>query len=103
MIAAEIPLAFELGIKGTLFYGRLGLDANVFSTKGDGLPGPALRDPAGRGPACNPESVDVTTRGAEFGVYGQPLEGLTLNGIIYNIAEYPNGWTGSTRSICAIR
>ena len=50
VIAAEIPLAFELGIKGSLLDGRLGLDANVFSTKVEGLPGPALQHPAGRRP-----------------------------------------------------
>ena len=95
VIAAEIPLAFELGIKGTMFDGRLGLDANVFSTKVKDYQGQRCGILPVGALACNPESVDVTTRGAEFDVYGQPVEGLTLNGgIIYNIAEYPNGWTG---------
>jgi iron complex outermembrane receptor protein len=95
VIAAEIPLAFELGIKGSLLDGRLGMDANVFSTKVKDYQGQRCGIlPVGI-LSCNPESVDVTTRGAEFDVYGQPLEGLTLNGgIIYNIAKYPQGWTG---------
>ena len=95
VIAAEIPTAFELGIKGTLLDGRLGIDFNVFDTKVKDYQGQRCGIlPIGI-LSCQPESVDITTRGAELDVYGRLVEGLTLNGgIIYNVAKYPAGWTG---------
>ena len=95
VIKAEIPTAFELGVKGALLDGRLGVDANVFSTKVKDYQGQRCGIlPIGI-LSCLPESVDVTTRGAELDVFGKPFDGLTLNGgIIYNSAKYPGGWTG---------
>ena len=44
---------------------------------------------------CNPNSFDVTTRGAEIDFYGKPLQNLNVNGgFIYDDATYPSGYTG---------
>ncbi|GAB1268275.1 TonB-dependent receptor [Aurantivibrio infirmus] len=96
VIAAEIPLAFEVGLKGSLLDGSLGFDANIFLTDVQDYQGQQCRLLPSGALGCTPESVDsVKTKGIEIGLYGQPLNGLTLNGgIIYNIAEYPSDWTG---------
>jgi iron complex outermembrane receptor protein len=96
VVAAEIPTAFEVGLKGAVLDGLLAVEVNVFSTK--------VRDYQGQrcfiapigALTCIGESIpSVTTKGAEIDLFGRPLRGLTLNGgVIYNVAKYPGGWTG---------
>lgn len=96
VIAAEIPLAFEVGVKGAVLDGNLGFDANIFVTDVEDYQGQQCRLAASGALVCTPQSVDsVETKGFEIGLYGRPLDSLTLNaGYIYNIAEYPSNWTG---------
>jgi len=96
IINAEIPTAYELGVKGATLDGKLGIDANVFLTQVHDYQGQRCGiNPVGV-LVCTPQTVPtVDTKGVEVDLYGQPVKGLSLNGgVIYNIAEYPNGWTG---------
>lgn len=96
VIAAEIPLAFEVGLKGSLLDGSLGFDANIFLTEVKDYQGQQCRLLPTGALGCTPQTVDsVKTKGIEVGLYGSPLNGLSLNGgFIYNVAEYPSDWTG---------
>jgi iron complex outermembrane receptor protein len=95
IIPAEIPLAFEVGLKGTTLDGRLGTDFSLFDTRVQNYQGQTC-DLSPQGLlVCNPNSFNVTTRGVEVDFYGKPVTNLTLNGgFIYDQAEYPNGYTG---------
>jgi iron complex outermembrane receptor protein len=96
IINAEIPTAYEVGVKGTTFGGKLAIDANVFLTQVHDYQGQRCGiNPVGV-LVCTPQSVpSVDTKGVEVDFYGQPVRGLSINGgIIYNVAEYPSGWTG---------
>jgi iron complex outermembrane receptor protein len=96
ILPAEIPTSFEIGIKGGLLDGRMGFDANIFSTKVAHYQGQRCAINAVGALACPPDSVpSVTSRGIEFGLYGSPMKGMTLNsGFIYDTAEFPNCYTG---------
>jgi iron complex outermembrane receptor protein len=95
IIPAEKPLAFEVGLKGTVLDGRIGTDFSLFDTRVQDYQGQScILSPQGL-LVCNPNSFDVTTRGVEIDFYGKPLPHLSLNGgFIYDQAEYPNGYTG---------
>jgi len=95
IIPAEIPIAFELGLKGTTLDGRLGTDFSLFDTRVHDYQGQSC-DLSPQGLlVCNPNSFNVTTRGVEIDFYGNPLAHLSLNGgFIYDQAEYPSGYTG---------
>jgi iron complex outermembrane receptor protein len=96
VIAPEIPMAYEVGLKGAVLDGQLGIDANVFYTDVQDYQGQRCRINSIGALACTPESVpSVVTKGVELSVYGEPLKRLMLNaGFIYDVAEYPSGWTG---------
>ena len=95
LIPAEIPLAFELGLKGSVLDGRLGTDFSVFDTRVQNYQGQTCALNATGVLACNPNSFTVTTRGVEVDFYGRPLDHLNLNGgYIYDQARYPAGYTG---------
>ncbi len=96
LLAAEIPISYEVGVKGALFNGGLGVDANVFYTEVNNFQGQRCRITSTGVLACPGETVpSITSKGVELSMYGSPFDGLTLNsGLIYNLAEYPSGWTG---------
>ena len=96
VIRPELPTAYEAGIKGAGLDGRLGYDVSVFYTKVKDYQGQRCRVNGVGVLACLGESIpSVNTKGIELSVFGRPATGLTLNaGIIYNEAEFPNGWTG---------
>jgi iron complex outermembrane receptor protein len=96
ILAAEKPLAYEIGVKGALLDGRLGIDANVFYTEVKNFQGQRCRITSIGALNCPAESIpSITTEGFELGLFGSPLPGLTINGgYIYNIAEYGDGYTG---------
>jgi iron complex outermembrane receptor protein len=96
VIGAEIPTAFELGIKGTLLDRRLGWDSDIFYSRVHDYQGQACSlNPVGA-LACVGQSVDqVTTKGFELNAYGEIAPGLSITaGYIYDVAKYPNGYTG---------
>ncbi|HEY6454895.1 MAG TPA: TonB-dependent receptor [Steroidobacteraceae bacterium] len=95
VVAAEIPLSYELGIKGIALDNRLGMDLTLFDTQDRNYQGQSC----GLSPvgvlACTPNSVDATTRGVEIGINGRPVTQLQLTaGYIYDDAVYPNGYRG---------
>ena len=95
LINAEIPTAYEVGLKGTVLDGHLGIDMNVFHTKVDDFQGQRCGLNGVGVLVCLPESVNVTTKGFEFSLNAKPVKGLTMNlGYIYDEAQYPTGWTG---------
>ncbi len=96
LVGAEIPTAFELGLKGSLLDRRIGFDGDIFYSRVHDYQGQRCIINGAGILACIGQSVpSVTTKGVELNVYGQVLSGLTLNGgYIYDVAEYPNGWTG---------
>jgi iron complex outermembrane recepter protein len=96
VIGAEIPTAFEWGVKGNVLDHRLGWDGDLFYSR--------IKDYQGQSCSINPvgalvcvgQSVDkVVTKGLEFNVYGRVMTGWTINvGYIYDEATYPNGYLG---------
>jgi iron complex outermembrane receptor protein len=96
VLEAEKPMSYELGLKGAVLNGRLGIDFNVFHTDVKNYQGQRCRVNSVGILACTPESVpSVVTKGFELSVYGQPIQGLMLNGgFIYDDAKYPSDWTG---------
>jgi len=95
IIPSEIPLSYEVGLKGSAFDGRLGLDFSLFNTHVQNYQGQTCVLNAQGVLVCNPNSFDVTTRGAEIDFYGKPLQNLNVNGgFIYDDATYPSGYTG---------
>lgn len=96
IIDAEIPTAYEIGIKGTSLNGRFGYEANVFHTKVKNYQGQRCQiNPVGV-LDCTPQSIpSVITKGFEVDLIARPIDQLSLSGgFIYNIAKYPSGWTG---------
>jgi len=76
-------------------------DANVFYSEVENYQGqlctPNVPPP---GLTCIPQNIDgVVSQGAEFNIFGRPIDELTLNaGIMYNRAEYPGGFRGQDGS-----
>jgi iron complex outermembrane receptor protein len=96
VVGAEIPTAFELGIKGSALEHQLGWDADVFYSRVHDYQGQSCSiNPVGA-LVCIGQSVSqVTTKGVELNAFGKIFPGLTVNaGYIYDEAEYPNGYTG---------
>jgi iron complex outermembrane recepter protein len=96
VIGAEIPTAFELGIKGSALDHRLGWDSDIFYSRVHDYQGQSCSiNPVGA-LVCLGQSVDqVTTKGFELNAYGQIAPGLTITaGYIYDVAKYPSGYTG---------
>ena len=96
VIGAEIPTAFELGVKGSALDHRLGWDSDIFYSRVHDYQGQSCSiNPVGN-LVCVGQSVDqVTTKGFELNAYGQIAPGLTITaGYIYDIAKYPGGYSG---------
>jgi iron complex outermembrane receptor protein len=95
IIPAELPVAVELGIKGTVLDGRVGTDFSLFDTRVQNYQGQSCSlVPTGL-LVCVPNSFNVTTRGVELDFYGRPLQYLSLTGgYIFDRATYPAGYTG---------
>lgn len=95
LIPAEIPLAYELGVKAITWNSRLALSAALFDTKDHNYQGQSCAL-APFGPlVCVPNSVDVTSKGVEISVHARPLPHWSLSGgYMYDKAVYPNGYMG---------
>ena len=96
VIGAEIPTAFELGIKGSALQHQLGWDSDIFYSRVHDYQGQACSlNPVGA-LVCIGQSVpQVVTKGFELNAYGQVAPGLTITaGYIYDVAEYPSGYKG---------
>jgi iron complex outermembrane receptor protein len=87
LIRPEIPTDYELGLKSSMFDGRLAVDGDIFYTRIDQFQTSAFNPNNGTVEATN--IPYVTTAGVEIDVFGHPMHNLLLNGgLIYDEAEY---------------
>ncbi|WP_312733827.1 TonB-dependent receptor domain-containing protein [Brevundimonas sp.] len=91
LVQPEIPHAWELGLKSTLFDGRLAANVAAYHTKVDNFQ-TQFFDPDlhlfvfGNAP-------ELTSKGVSVNLFGQPLDGLNVNlGAIWNDATYGPGY-----------
>ena len=91
LVKPEIPNTGEIGVKSTLFDGRLVADAALFHSRVTNFQS-EYYDPAvlefifGNAPS-------LTSQGVELNFMGRPMDGLTLNlGATYDDAKYGSGY-----------
>lgn len=91
IVRPEVPIAYEIGVKGSLFDNRLAVDLNAFYTTVHNFQTQVLTNTAA-GPQFIIGNVpEVKTKGIELDVFGRPLPGLSINGgAIFNPAKYGN-------------
>ncbi|MEH3100072.1 TonB-dependent receptor [Sphingomonas adhaesiva] len=96
-IKPEIPTAYELGLKGSLFAGKWGYDLNAFLVDVKNYQAQICQASATAGQVCTPQNIDkVRSKGVEVSAFGELFEGLTFNaGVAYTHAVYPAGYRGT--------
>ncbi len=95
LIPAEIPLAYEVGIKGITWQSRLAMSFTLFDTKDHNYQGQSCALAPFGALECVPNTVDVTSKGAEIDLNARPLRGWTVaGGYMYDKAVYPRGYQG---------
>ncbi len=100
VVAPELPINYEIGIKKSLLENRLAVNADIFYQEVKDYQGQYC-SPTNQGTIlCLPSSVSsVITKGIELDVFGRPVKGLIVNlSGIYNPAKFPGGFQGSDRS-----
>lgn len=95
IIRPEKPMAYEVGLKTTLFDGRLSLNLDGFYQKiRDFQTQTAYRDPVTQ--VVSPRAINIdrlVTKGIEGDVFGRIGRNFTINGsAIYNVAKYPDDY-----------
>jgi iron complex outermembrane receptor protein len=100
VIRAEIPTNYETGLKTTLLNGRLFGDFSAFYLDLKDYQGQLCTPNAAGGLNCAPQNIGkVVSKGFELNLFGQPIQGLSLNtGLIYNPVTYPGGFLGQDGS-----
>ncbi|MBL4826244.1 MAG: TonB-dependent receptor [Spongiibacteraceae bacterium] len=95
VIGAEIPEAFEVGAKGVIG-DAIAYEASLFYSEVQDYQGQRCRINTVGALDCTGESISsIESKGFELNLFGNLTENLSVNaGYIYNIAEYPGGWTG---------
>ncbi len=94
LVRPEIPHAAEIGMKSTLFGGRLAADADVFYTKVDDFQAQYFDPTISQFVFGNAPSL--TSKGVEVNLIGRPMPGLTINaGATYDDAKYGHGYVVS--------
>ena len=94
LVPPEIPLSYEVGVKGTI-NDRFGVDANLFFTKDHNYQTQQCSLNFQGLLVCNPDSVDIDSKGVEVDFFGKLTRGLSVNGgVIYNVAELPSNFRG---------
>ncbi len=96
IINPELPTAFEVGLKSTLFDGRMSTDLNAFYTDMKDYQGQVCVSVTTGGLLCSPTNISkVISKGFELSASGRVATGLNLSaGMIYNQATYPDGFLG---------
>jgi len=95
-IKAEIPTAYELGLKGSMADGRLSYDLSAFYTDVENYQGQrCVLAPSGALDCAGESIPHVKSKGVELELYGKPVKGVWLNaGVAYDDVRFPAGWTG---------
>lgn len=96
VVLPEIPTAYEVGLKSTLF-GSWVADVSLFYTKIQNFQSQQCTVDANAIISCNQTNVDgVKSRGAEINFFGNVSPNLSLNtGFIWAKATYPKGFLGT--------
>ena len=97
IVRPEIPMAYEAGLKATLFRGLVA-DINLFYTKVTDFQAQQCTTVASTAAlSCVQTNIDgVKTRGAEINFFGRVNRNLSLNtGFIYAKATYPTKYLGT--------
>jgi iron complex outermembrane receptor protein len=99
VVLPEVPMAYEGGLKTTLFGGWVA-DVNVFYQNITNFQAQQCTVDANAVISCTQTNINgVKTRGAEINFFGKLFQGLTLNtGFIYAKATYPTGFLGTDGS-----
>ncbi|WP_171009321.1 TonB-dependent receptor [Sphingomonas sp. 2SG] len=95
LVRPEKPMAYELGLKTSLFNGRLAVNVDGFYQKvRDFQAQTAYRDPVTQVISPQPINIDrLITKGIEGDIFGRIGRNFTINGsAIYNVAKYPTGF-----------
>lgn len=96
IIRPEIPMNYELGLKGSFFGGRMAITATLFNNKVKDFQTAVFVSPTATNPVpgfAQGNAPFIRTRGFDINVFGRPLPGLSLNaGIIYNRAKYASNF-----------
>ncbi|MBA4090482.1 MAG: TonB-dependent receptor [Sphingobium sp.] len=96
VVLPEIPMAYEAGLKSTLFGGWVA-DLSVFYQKIKNFQAQQCTVDSTAVISCVQTNIDgVKSRGAEINFFGKVFDGLSLNtGFIYAKATYPKGFIGT--------
>jgi iron complex outermembrane receptor protein len=99
VVLPEIPTAYEVGLKSTLF-GSWVADLSIFYQKIKNFQAQQCTVDTGS-ISCVQKNIDgVKSRGAEINFFGKVFEGLSLNtGFIYAKATYPTGYVGTDGTV----
>lgn len=91
LVQPEVPYAWELGLKSTIFDGRLAANVTAFHTVVDNFQTQFFDTDLrvfvfGNAP-------ELTTKGVSVNLFGQPMDGLNFNiGAVWNDATYGPGY-----------
>ena len=96
VVLPEIPMAYEAGLKTTLFGGWVA-DLSVFYQKIKNFQAQQCTVDSTAVISCVQTNINgVKSRGAEINFFGKVFEGLSLNtGFIYAKATYPTNFIGT--------
>ncbi len=91
LVQPEVPKTTELGLKSTLFDGRLGANLAIFYTKVDDFQAQFF-DPSISAYVFG-NAPELTSKGFTLDLFGRPMQGLTVNaGVAYTDAKYGDGY-----------
>lgn len=92
IIRPEIPMNYELGLKGSFFDGRMAITLSLFNNKVKDFQTAVFVAPSAANPVpgfAQGNAPFIRTRGFDLNIFGRPFAGFTMNaGLIYNRAKY---------------
>lgn len=102
IIRPEIPMNYELGLKGSFLEGRMAITVALFNNKVKDFQTAVFVAPSAANPVpgfAQGNAPSVRTRGFDINLFGRPTPDLTLNaGVIFNDAEYSSDFLVSCNS-----